>query len=369
MSEHNAKVYRVHLTSHSNANNLVLANPIGTAWQCIVRREDFNEGDLAAYIPIGTQVKPSKEFEFLAPRKYRIKTIKLRGEISQGLLIPARSGWKEGQDVTKELGVSRYEKPEPGQIAYKKNIWYRIKKWGKRFLGMTPTEPNWFKEYTDIENFKNFPHVFEEGEEVVITEKIDGTNFRVGYDGINDKRDFLRGLSGLKSDQFFAGSHYMLKDSKGDTIWAKLARTYELEAKFKRHFKGHRIVIFAEIYGRGIPNGCRKLWYSDEPGAAIFRIKFDDQWVNWQKVQEISNLLGVETVPVLYEGRFNRENLSKLTDGPSVLGKGIHIREGIVISAKEPQVSPRLPGQVKCLKSVSSEYLLLKGVQEDKEGT
>lgn len=72
-----------------NADNINLATILG--WKVVIsKKESYTEGDLVAYVEIDTQLPKIPMFEFLKDRKYRVRTIKLRGQVSQGLIIPLR---------------------------------------------------------------------------------------------------------------------------------------------------------------------------------------------------------------------------------------------------------------------------------------
>ena len=378
MSDHSVYVRKFTLKPHPNADKLSLATPDSTSWQCVVRTDEFKGVTLAAYIPIETRVPPVKEFEFLAARKYRVRTIKLRGEMSQGLLIPAKSNWKEGQDVTEELGVKRYERPEDGKEfhVYQKTFKQKLKKYLRQKLRLGFAEPSWFQDHTDIENFKNYPYVFSDKDNVVITEKSDGTNWRAAWNGkfeSNSNRWYIRllqrFLTRLWGDRFIVGSHYTRKDpNSGTVIYSLMAKFYDLEAKLKKIFKGDRVIVFGEIYGLNVPNGCKKLWYGEKsPRAVLFDIKLNDKWLDWADIEKYGELLGIPAAPKLYEGPYSIDKIHELTSGPTVLGKGLHIREGIVIRPQKNEVYHNLPGQRKWLKSVSAEYHMLKDGQEEQK--
>ncbi|HEX9972761.1 MAG TPA: RNA ligase (ATP), partial [bacterium] len=87
-------------------------------WQLVVKKGDFKVGDHCVYCEIDSVLPEKPEYEFLRPRKFRIKTAKLRGQISQGIAFPigaikelANVEIKEGLDVTEIIGVQKYEPP------------------------------------------------------------------------------------------------------------------------------------------------------------------------------------------------------------------------------------------------------------------
>ena len=87
-------------------------------WEVVVAKKDnFKVGDLVIYIEIDSIVPKTEGFEFLKKKNYRIRTIKMRGQISQGLILPLSFldtqkrlfGYKLGDDVTEILGIKKYD--------------------------------------------------------------------------------------------------------------------------------------------------------------------------------------------------------------------------------------------------------------------
>ena len=181
MSDFQVPVVRLVIKPHPNADKLEIAEVGG--YQCIVGKGDFKTDDFAVYIPEAAIV-PDDLIEKLGltgrlagPKHNRVKAIKLRGILSQGLVCPVdhlpisviddyqvdkdtktlRVSF-DGTDMAKALGITKYEPLVPAQMAG--NVWN---------AGMARTIRY------DIENIKKFPRTFEDGEEVVFTEKIHGT--------------------------------------------------------------------------------------------------------------------------------------------------------------------------------------------------
>jgi RNA ligase (TIGR02306 family) len=318
MSQFIVEVVPVKLEKHPDADSLSIAFVKG--WQCVVKTDEFKDKVLGAYIPIDSILPDLPEWEFMRPRNFRVKTIKLRKVLSQGLLVPAREGWEEGQDVTEELGVKKYEPPDPVS-----------------FGGDNAPNVAGFSYKTDIERIQNFPDVFKVGEEVFITEKIHGTNFRFG----------------VVENVFYVGSHFNIKKHPGGSIYSLVATRYGLEDKVLNKWRSEDAIIYAEIYGKSVQNLTYGLTKQD---FVVFDIQINGKFLNWKEVESICKELDFKTPPVLYWGPFSLKRVDQLADGPTTLGKECHIQEGIVIRSEREQLDNYI-GR-KWLKRLSNDYLL-----------
>ena len=142
-------------------------------WQCVVQKGVYKVGDKVVYLPIDSILPHEIESKIFPPdskvklSKSRVKTIKLRGAISQGLVVPLDVlgidfKTKEGTSVRDILGITKFEparKPVRMQVA------------GSR-ASKRETNPN-FKKYTNINHLKNYPKSLE-GKHCVVSEKIHG---------------------------------------------------------------------------------------------------------------------------------------------------------------------------------------------------
>ena len=159
------------ILDHPDADRLEIAKVKG--WECVVGKGDLNQGDLVVYVPIDS-VLPIELSDRLGVTKYlskgRVRTAKLRGIYSQGLIINVKvlpelgDIIKKGEDVKDILGITKFIPPPPPA----------------NMSGEQRQKHPDFHEYTEIENIKNFPDVLVIGEQVSISEKIHGTNFRCG---------------------------------------------------------------------------------------------------------------------------------------------------------------------------------------------
>ena len=103
-------------------DNLLLCEVQG--WRCLVKKEEFKEGDLCVYFEVDSLLPDKPVFEFMRRYKFRVKTIKMKGTYSQGLCLPINIfdelkdvELEEGLDVTEILGVKKYEIPDDLRIS------------------------------------------------------------------------------------------------------------------------------------------------------------------------------------------------------------------------------------------------------------
>ena len=150
----------------------------------MTKKNEYKVGDLAVYYEIDSFLPARPEFEFLRKSSFkrlsngtegfRLKTIKLRNILSQGLLTKVPDNIvnpKENDDLTEALGITKYEPPVPAQLSGK-------------VKGLFPS----FIPKTDeirIQNFESEVGFSPIGERAYVTEKLDGTSFTCYFkDGV-----------------------------------------------------------------------------------------------------------------------------------------------------------------------------------------
>lgn len=374
MAEFEAKVYRLVIEEHPNADALELAR-VGD-YRSIVRKGQFKTGDLGVYIPEAAVLPEwlikelGLEGRLAGKQKDRVKAIKLRGILSQGLIYPLelhpdyKNVWRFpttsgacgqlvelGQDVTEILEIVKWSPPIPVHMA------------GEVFNTHGKT-----LKY-DIENIKKYPDVFENGEEIVITEKIHGTWCCFGYHPeIEHSIVTSKGLSaqGLafkmneanEKNLYIRALHGTSHDAKG-TVMDRLREMLSADVSMDTP-----VYILGEVYGQGVQD----LQYGAKtPQFRVFDIYVGERGRGWylapDSLAHVCCQLEVDRVPTIYRGPFSKEVVDKYTSGKeTVSGQGVNIREGVVITPVEEREHPEL-GRVK-LKSVSEQYLLRKGGTE-----
>jgi hypothetical protein len=313
-----------------NSDKLSITNVMG-GYPCIIRTGDFAEGDLAVYISVDALVDTNRpEFKFLASEAksdgwYRIKAKKLRGTFSMGLLVPVKAGMNEGDKVQKELEVEKYlplaeQEPKPARGPKKKGtwytyLWYRIKK----LFGFKPPTPPAIP-YYDIEGIRKYKNLFQEGEEVYISEKLHGCQGVYTYTGKN----------------FFVRSREVFRYGTGDN-WTFIATKYDMKNKLKNH---PNKVLFGEVYG-----AVQDLKYGVPQHESLRFAAFDvldlttNTYLPYDEFLSFCKEIDVPVVPELYRGPWNPE-LVKLAEGKTTMPGADHVREGIVIKPVDGRVDP-----------------------------
>jgi len=269
-----------------NADKIEVATVLG--WQVVVQKGQFKEGDFCVYIEIDSILPDKPDFEFMRERKFRVKTIKLRGQVSQGICFPISILLKatdkdlilrEGDDMTELLGVRKYdpqiewEKKETERLAdidrgrmskfLKRYSWYRRLLFRFKKPSRVPF-PSFIKK-TDEDRIQLFPDYYEKWGELpfTVTEKLDGqsaTYFVVR----NPKAGILqpKWLFGVCSRNF------QLLKQDNSSYWT-IARKLNLQEKMTKYCDRWNLglIIQGEIIGRKIQGNKYEI---DEPEFFMF---------------------------------------------------------------------------------------------------
>jgi RNA ligase (TIGR02306 family) len=281
-------------------------------WTCVVKKGEFNEADLGVYFEVDSFLPIDPRYEFLRASSYRenadngegfrIRTAKMRGQLSQGLLLPLSlfpelEGLVEGSDVTEKLGVKKWYVPETsaagGTII------------GERPFGIPASDE--IRIQSALELLDEL-----QGKPYYITTKMDGTS------GIVYCIDGKIGCCSRNKE---------IKDETDALYWSP-AYTYGLKEKLAEY--GKNIVLTGEICGPGIQKNKLRLsaltWY-------VFDVKDWDSggYLSYDNARELCASLGVPFVPLEERGdsfAYTLEELLEKAKGkyPSGLDK-----EGIVV--------------------------------------
>ncbi|MGC4045641.1 MAG: RNA ligase (ATP) [Armatimonas sp.] len=318
-----------------NADAIELARING--WQCVVKKGEFTPGDLGVFFEIDAIPPETELFAFLwknetpRPDKFRIRTMKLRGALSQGLLMPLAAfpeleGLSEGENVTELLGVEKYEPPIPAGMGD-----FRA-----------PFPPLLSK--TDEARVQSMPAVLDElrGLPYVITLKCDGTSATY----LIDPRD----------GEFHAcGRNHSILE--GENHYWRVARKYDLEAKLKTR---PNLALQGEVVGPGIQKNRLGL---KEVELRVFSVwdLLTHSRLNHAEAREVLAELEIPMVDTIEEGDsfvHTQETLLTLAEG--VYPGTQNEREGIVIRPQTERHSEALSGRLS-FKAISNHFLLKGG--------
>ena len=315
-------------------------------YRSVVRKGQFAPGDSAIYLPEAA-VLPEGLIESLGltgklagPAKNRIKAMKLRGCLSQGILYElVPEGAAEGEDMSARLGIVKYDPPIPdhmdGEVA--SLFGYPVR--------------------YDIENVKAYPDVLRDGEMVEMTEKVHGTFCGAGVvPGLGHPEMF--GGDGLVYSKGLGAKGLVFKDvpANAGNIYVAGVRDAGLHDRIRRVFPGRTAHVLGEVFGAGVQD----LGYGRKArDFAAFDISVDGRFLGRAEFAEACVALGVSRTPVLYTGPFSKAEMLACTDGRTVLGGSAHIREGVVVVPHQEREDTAI-GRV-ILKSVSGDYLIRKG--------
>jgi len=334
------------------ADKIELCGILG--WQCVIAKKDnFKIGDFVVYIEVDSIVPEDPMFEFLRDRKFRVKTIKLRGVLSQGLVtpisvLPSKIKISLGLDVSDILKITKYLSPsekeefetEQKNISLEKN---RLKKfmmrysWFRRiFLSRKCKSgfPYWVQK-TNEERIQNLGEKFliENADKYVyVTEKVDYQSGTWASKKVPKFSGILGKLLPLKKVLFVVASRNLQTNNKDSLYW-KIAEKYNLKSICKKY---PGIIIQGEQGNSKIQKNKYGLVH---PKMWIFNVIMPGiGWLNYEEMNSFREKNNLDIVPFIGYYRLgdicpNMESAIEFAKGESKLAK-IN-REGVVIRCIE----------------------------------
>lgn len=285
------------LLPHPNADRLELAKILG--WQTIVEKGKHQPGDRVVFVVIDTILPQAPWSAFLQDRKnpekeIRLKTVKLRGEYSRGLVLSldvlpeAVRSWHEGADVGGALGIKKYEKEIPSQLS-------------GEAVGAFPT---YICSPTDEDNGLSNPNLVEEVlkyPELSITQKLDGSSCTIIIEGGEITQVCSRRLS--------------LKEDDKNAFWFA-ARGLDI-----KNLTSDRYIIQGELMGPGIQGNQLKL---TQATLFVYQVRHHNnltqtsEFYPYIKMAEFATSVGCQIVPLvsseLTDTQRSMESLQDLAD-------------------------------------------------------
>lgn len=362
-------------------------------WRVMVRKGQFEPGDLAVYFEIDSKLPENDErFAFMARKNYKVKTQRYTfgGKglmISQGLLMSAEDlGWNKedmtefGDErfVTKELGVTyavaednvRKGSGDPNQkykamgarhIKLAKTRWWRWlmkREWGRKllfkFFGKKKDNPRGWPNHfpyihkTDEERCENMPWILQNKEPWIVTEKLDGTSCTY----------ILERLKGRNKYEFYVLSRNVRQKDETQAcyhdhnIYWDLAFKYDIENKLRKFLDENPACTYVCVQGEGVGSVQGNPLKLKEDDLYLFNFidSINGRWPsNLGKV--IAEEMGMKWVPILDENFIlpdDMETFKQMATAPSAVNPAV-MREGIVLRQIADGMS---------FKNVSREYLL-----------
>ena len=326
-------------------------------WTVVVKKGDFRVGELAVYCEIDSWV-PTNIAPFLSkgqePRKFegirgeRLRTVRLRGQLSQGLLLktepfsydtnkcmlPQAGGENEkgdsgyplvelGDDVSDLLGIIKYEPPIPAQLAGE------VK---GPFPGVVPKT-----DQERIQNLSNELAVWQsEADFWEVTEKLDGSSMTVYR---------------FNSEFGVCSRNLDLKRNNDNSLW-KAAGTQALE-EILADYAQHNIALQGELVGEGIQGNPYK-----KKGQHFFLFDVylidEGRYMTPAERHKFIRETGVSHVPIIDRGGIIQQGMDSIiagAEGKSLLNEQTE-REGLVFKRCDGTAS---------FKAISNRFLIKTG--------
>ncbi len=321
-------------------------------WFTVAKKDEFKVGDPCVYFEVDSILPEAPEFEFMRARKFRVKTMKFRKQIAQGLAMPLKEVsalWKdgspllveddivqfeEGQDLTEVIGVTKYEPPVPVCLEGK-------------IIGRRPG----FVPRTEEARIQSYPGLIDEfsGKLAYSTVKLDGTSISIFYSPVQKELGVCsRNMQILEDD---------------NNIYWKVVNKYQLKENFSAAVESSdrnniTFVIQAELCGPGIQKNKLGLTTYD---MFVFNIydATNDVYLPYDEIDMFCEDLSLKRVPLIdkfYLEGHTVDSLLQLANGNYEGTK--NKREGIVIRDITSSRSQILCGGLLSFKVLNNEFLL-----------
>lgn len=355
------------------ADRIELVGVLG--WQCIAKVSEFNTGDLCVYIEIDSIVdKENPDFSFLEKRNYKIKTMKMKGVLSQGIvfplsILPNDKTYKVGDDVTSTLKITQIEDdvPKPKKSNSLQSIKQRHKKLFKNKVFLWFMKYRWFRNIaikiltpkrkpkqfpdwivkTDEVRLQNMPFVLEEYKDkpMILTEKLDGTSTSFGLKKIKKRKfDFAVCSRNVRQEDITQQTYFE------DNVYHIIAKQYDIKnvlMQILREYNATTVVLQGETIGEAIQKNKYGLKDIDFYG---FNLVIDGKKIDSSIATDIVHRFGIKWVPII-DASFKLlptvDEMIAYADGKSTIADTL--REGLVIRDHDNTIS---------FKCISNQFLL-----------
>jgi RNA ligase (TIGR02306 family) len=324
---------KIQLFPHPNADKMLLGK-VGGFQVVVAKSNNYQDGDVVIFAPeksvLPEDLRPhytnsETGQSYLSGSNHdRVSRVRLRGEYSEGVTISMdyvrdKIGGEIplGVDLSEKLGITKYEPPIPTQFA------------GQMARINTVAD---FRQH-DVEQFRLYANEFKEGELVLATEKLHGSQINI-----------LRDADGqcLVTSKGMAGRDVSILEDAGNIYW-RAVRNIQVFEKLGALLPDSNVQLFGEV----IPCQGGYSYGQTVPTVKFFRMILDGKEFSVNDLMEnkagdwlIKEFILENWVPVIYEGPYDVDKLVDASKGmEQVSGKQLHIREGVVVSPVVPRLS------------------------------
>lgn len=335
-------------------------------WQIIVKKGEYEIGDKTVFVEIDSVLPEKEEFEFLRKNKFRIKTMKLAGTLSQGIcfplsLLPQNKEYNLEDDVTEILGVTKYEPNEdnrdieeqPREVSkkYKHPIFQYLFKYAWiRKLVLPKKQNKGFPEFiskTDETRIQNMPFILKDKSNTyVVREKVDGQSGTFFLRKMDKKWPWQK----HNYDFGVCSRNMRLWNETNSSYWF-VANKYKIKEVLKDLIgKNDFVAIQGECISPKVQGNKYKV---NEPYLFAFNLIYPNGKVSCLEGEKILNEYGIKWCPLVAKDFVLPDTVNDLLDyaaGKSALYNTL--REGIVLRNYSKGTS---------FKAVSPEFLIKHG--------
>lgn len=344
------------LTPIEGKDRIVLAGVLG--WTVIVKKDEFAVGDKVVFCEIDSVFPEKPEFEFLRKNKFRIKTMKMSGVLSQGICFPVSilasdKNYEIGEDVTEVMGITQYEPTMDKETAIKevqptKHYPEFLMRWKWfRKLVLPKKEYRGFPNFvskTDETRIQNAPHFLNMDCKWIATEKVDGQSGTFTLQRIKRKHFWNKD----KYDFAVCSRNLRLWNEFNTSYWS-VAKKYNIEQVLHDLIGDNEWVC---IQGECIASNVQgNKYHVTEPDLYVFNVIYPTGRMNSLDAKDLVEKYGLKFVPIIDEAKSLKgmsvsEVLNYATDKSALYDT---LREGIVFRTLDGKQS---------FKAVSPEFLI-----------
>jgi RNA ligase (TIGR02306 family) len=331
MSNWKVSKEKIEIFTHPNADSLMIGK-VGS-YQVVVQKGLYNDGDEVVFAPeksvLTGDIKSEFEKYLAGTNKDRVKSVRLRGEISTGIIIPKHlvtdfETFEVGVDISETLQISKYEPPIPTQLAGK------VKPFSMPFVGSH-----------DCEHVGVYVNELVDGERVVISEKVHGSQFILAHNVFENET--------IVSSKGLLKSGLTIEKSDENTYWIA-ANNDKVVEKIRDNFDTGVVQVFGEV----IPVQSGYSYGQTKPTVRLFDIRVDGESIPYDMVPDVFKSLWV---PIVFDGNLTLDkkevviysdpergihktkldfllpkSIVDLCKGKELVsGRECHIREGVVL--------------------------------------